>query len=60
MDREKLREALVEYFGLESQYGSYIYELIRVKEDAVTIDDFVEFGEAQIEDLTEFLIRKLK
>lgn len=57
LDREKLKEILMQYFDIGD---SYAYNLTRVKEGfavgTVTIDDFVEFDEEIIDDIVEYIL----
>lgn len=57
LDREKLKEILMQYFDIGD---SYAYNLTRVKEvfavGTVTIDDFEEFDEEIIDDLVEYIL----
>jgi hypothetical protein len=59
MTKENLVEVLTDYFGLNNVDGTYTYELTRVKEafsvGTMTMDDFEEFDEEQIEDLANHL-----
>ena len=64
MNKEKLIEVLVDYFGLNNFDGSYTYELTRDKRafavDTMTFDDFKEFNDEQIEDLANYIIENMK
>ena len=57
LDREKLKEILMQYFDIGD---SYAYNLTRVKEGfavgTVTIDDFVEFDEEIIDDIVDYIL----
>lgn len=57
LDREKLKEILMQYFDIGD---SYAYNLTRVKEGftvgTVTIEDFEEFDEEIIDDLVEYIL----
>lgn len=59
MTKKNLIDVLTDYFGLNNSDGSYTYELTRVKEafsvGTMTMDDFQEFDEEQIEDLANYL-----
>jgi len=59
LDREKLKEILMQYFDIGD---SYTYNLTRVKEGfavgTVTIDDFEEFDEEIIDDIVEYILDK--
>lgn len=59
--KEKVRKALEEYFDIGD---SYTYELTRVKEalsvGTVTLDDFVEWGEEEVNNLCNYLCDKLQ
>jgi len=63
MDKEKLNKLLSDYFGLNSAVGTYTYKLTRCKTafevGTITLDDFEEIDETDVEDLAEFLIEKL-
>lgn len=56
LDREKLKEILMQYFDIGD---SYAYNLTRVKEGfavgTITIDDFEEFTEEIINDIVEYI-----
>lgn len=57
LDREKLKEILMQYFDIGD---SYTYNLTRVKEGflvgTVTIDDFEEFDEEIIDNIVEYIL----
>ena len=59
LDKEKLKEILMQYFNIGD---SYTYNLMRVKEGfavgTVTLDDFEEFDEEIIDDLVEYILEK--
>lgn len=61
LDKEKLVDALSQIFNIEN---SYVYNLTRTKESrqygTMSIDDFVEWGEDDIEELAEELIECLQ
>lgn len=61
IELEKLRQLLVEYFNIGD---SYAYWLTRVKEafayGTVTLDDFEEFTEESIDDIIEFIQKKME
>jgi hypothetical protein len=61
---ENLTEILSDYFSLNAPEGSYTYELTRVKSafglGTMTMDDFEEFGQDQIDDLAAHLWDKFK
>jgi len=61
---ENLKEILADYFLLNDSEGSYTYELTRVKSafnvGTMTMDDFEEFGQDQIDDLASHLWDKFK
>lgn len=58
-DKTKLKEKLIEYFDIGD---SSAYYLTRVKESfsvgTMTLDDFVEFTENDIDDLVDYLTKK--
>jgi hypothetical protein len=62
MTKDELHNILSEYF-LDNPEGSYTYELTRVKEafnvGTMGLEDFVEWDEDNVEDLTNFLWSKL-
>jgi len=62
MTKEKLIEVLTKYFGLNDQDGTYTYSLTRVKSafnvGTITIDDFQEFDDEQIEDVAQYIIQE--
>ena len=57
LDREKLKEILMQYFDIGD---SYAYNLTRVKEGfavgTVAIEDFEEFDEEIINDIVEYIL----
>lgn len=61
IELEKLRQLLVEYFNIGD---SYAYWLTRVKEafayGTVALDDFEEFTEESINDIIEFIQKKME
>lgn len=61
IELEKLRQLLTEYFNIGD---SYAYWLTRVKEafayGTVTLDDFEEFTEESIDDIIEFIQKKME
>ena len=61
LDIEKLKEFLMEYFDIGD---SYAYNLTRVKSafavGTVTLDDFEEFTEENVDDIVEFIRRKVE
>ena len=63
-EREDLANWLFEFFGMNGQQGTYCYHLTRTKEafsyGTVSLDDFVEFDDETVNDLTDFLLSKLK
>lgn len=60
LDLDKLKDILMEYFDIGD---SYTYNLTRVKSafevGTVSLDDFEEFTEEIIDDMVEFVERKL-
>lgn len=62
MNREKLVDIFIEYFGVDNPEGSYTYELTRVKEafsiGTMTLEDFEEFDEEAVHDLADFLMKR--
>lgn len=58
---DKLRQLLTEYFNIGD---SYAYWLTRVKEafayGTMTLDDFEEFTEESIDDIIEFIQKKME
>lgn len=62
MNKEKVFQALLEYFCFNGEDGTYAYNLTRVKEGfvygTVTIDDFEEFTEEQMEELAGFIVER--
>ena len=63
VDKEKLKSILVEYFSLNNTDGSYTYELTRCKSavgvGTMSLDDFREWDEYQVDDLTNYILQKL-
>lgn len=61
LELDKLRQLLTEYFNIGD---SYAYWLTRVKEafayGTVTLDDFEEFTEESIDDIIEFIQKKME
>ena len=61
LELEKLRQLLMEYFNIGD---SYAYWLTRIKEaftyGTVTLDDFEEFTEESIDDIIEFIQKKME
>ncbi len=61
LEIEKLRQLLTEYFNIGD---SYAYWLTRVKEafayGTVTLDDFEEFTEESVDDIIEFIQKKME
>jgi hypothetical protein len=61
---ENLMEVLSDFFQLNELDGSYTYELTRVKEAfnvaTMTMDDFEEWSQDQIDDLATYLWDKFK
>lgn len=61
LEFEKLRQLLTEYFNIGD---SYAYWLTRVKSafayGTVTLDDFEEFTEESIDDIIEFVRKKVE
>lgn len=59
MDKEKLKERLIEYFAIGDSYAHW---LTRVKEarqyGTLTIDDFEEFNEETIDDIVEYVFKE--
>lgn len=57
LNREKLKEILMQYFDIGD---SYTYNLTRVKEGfvvgTVTIEDFEEFDEEIIDDIVDYIL----
>lgn len=53
-----LKRLLIQYFGCGND--CYTYELVRVKEafeiGTMTLDDFVEWDEAQVDDLVSYIV----
>ncbi len=62
-DRPTLVEWLGDYFCFDGKQGTYAYHLTRCKSafhvGTVSLDDFVEFDEETLEDLADFLLKKL-
>ena len=60
--KEKILQALLEYFCFNGKDGTYAYNLTRVKEafayGTVTLDDFEEFTEEQMEELADFIVER--
>lgn len=61
LEIEKLRQLLTEYFNIGD---SYAYWLTRVKEafayGTVALDDFEEFTEESVDDIIEFIQKKME
>lgn len=61
LELDKLRQLLTEYFNIGD---SYAYWLTRVKEafayGTVTLDDFEEFTEESIDDIIDFIQKKME
>lgn len=59
LDRDKLKEILMQYFDIGD---SYTYNLTRVQEGfvvgTVTVDDFEEFDEEIINDIVGYIFDK--
>lgn len=64
MNKEKVLQALLEYFCFNGADGTYAYFLTRVKEafayGTVTIDDFEEFTEEQMKELADLIVERCK
>lgn len=60
--KEKVLQALLDYFCFNDEDGTYAYNLTRVKEGfaygTVTLDDFEEFTEEQMEELADFIFER--
>ncbi|WP_346938079.1 hypothetical protein [uncultured Clostridium sp.] len=61
MDRNKLIELLMEFFGFDGSDGTYWYWLTRVKEafavGTMTLDDFVEMENETLEELADEILK---
>lgn len=61
MDRNKLIELLMHFFGFDGSDGTYWYCLTRVKEafavGTVTLDDFVEMENETLEELADEILK---
>lgn len=61
LELEKLKQLPIEYFNIGE---SYAYWLTRVKEafayGTVTLDDFEEFTEDSIDDIIDFIQKKME
>lgn len=61
LELDKLRQLLTEYFNIGDSYAHW---LTRVKEafayGTVTLDDFEEFTEESIDDIIEFIQKKME
>ena len=57
IDKENLREVLSDYFDIGD---SYAYNLTRVKEGSVlSVEDFVEFDEDVVDDIVNYVIKRM-
>lgn len=57
VNREKVMSALRNYFSIGD---SYTYELTRVKSATISLYDFEEWGEENISDLCDYILRELR
>ena len=57
VNREKVMPALRNYFSIGD---SYTYELTRVKSATISLYDFEEWGEENISDLCDYILRELR
>lgn len=62
MNKEKVLQALLEYFCFDGGDGTYAYYLTRAKEafayGMVSINDFEEFTEENMEELANFIVER--
>ena len=57
VNREKVMPALRNYFSIGD---SYTYEPTRVKSATISLYDFEEWGEENISDLCDYILRELR
>jgi hypothetical protein len=59
LTKENLFEVLVDFFGLNDNDGTYVYDLTRVKEafsvGTMSLEDFEEFTEERVDELANFI-----
>lgn len=60
MGREQLKKIIMEFYNIPND--TYAYNLTRIKESfdvgTVSIDDFEEFTEENIEELVDYIIKQ--